>query len=138
MNGINEMYDMGIATHNYGVIFILIVIIINVFMLLRANDIDKYKRSMLLFTPIGSTAIGIIVFTGVIMMAAKHLDFTIENIAMIVFSIAIIYLEVIRSLKLKYLKKKEENALLKYKSFAFKVYVLEVLITLSISFWMWA
>ena len=137
MNGINEMYDMGIVTHNYGVISILGVILINVFMLLRANDINKYMRSMTLFTPIGSTGIGVVLFTGVIMMAAKHLEFTIENIAMIVFAIALIYLEVQRTMKLKYIDKREENALSKYKSLAFKILAIEVLVTISISLWMW-
>ena len=47
-----------------------------------------------------------VIFTGVIMMAAKHLDFTIENIAMILFAMILIYLELKRSLGLKNLNKK--------------------------------
>jgi hypothetical protein len=137
MNPINEMYDMSIVAHNYGVMAILGVVLVNVFMLLRAKDINKYMRSMRIFTPIGSTAIGAIIFTGIIMMAAKHLDFTIPNIAMIIFAIIFIYLEVKRSLKLKYINKKEEGVFAKYKSFAFKVLALEVFVILSISFWMW-
>ena len=137
MNAINEMYDMNIVTHNYGVMFILGVILLNLVMLLRAKDVKKYTRFMSIFMPIGSLGIGLIVFTGVIMMAAKHLDFTIANIAMIIFAIILIVLEVKRSSKLKYLNKKEEDVFKKYKLFAIKVLALEVFVTLSISFWMW-
>ncbi len=134
----NEMYDMSIVTHNYGVMSVLAVILINLFMLLRAKDISRYIRAVRIFMPIGGTAIGIIVFTGVVMMAAKHLDFTMANIAMIIFAVILIYLEVKRSSRLKYINKKEDGAFAKYKSFAVKVLALEVIVTLSISFWMWA
>ena len=133
----NEMYDMSIVTHNFGVISILAVILINVFMMLRAKEIIKYKRQMTLFTPIGSTAIGVIIFTGIIMMAAKHLEFTIENIVMIVFAIAIIVLEVKRAKTLKYIDTKAPNALENFKSLGLKILLSETLLTLAISTWMW-
>ncbi len=134
----NEMYDMSIVTHNYGVMSVLAVILINLFMLLRAKDLSRYIRAVRIFMPIGGTAIGIIVFTGVVMMAAKHLDFTMANIAMIIFAVILIYLEFKRGARLKYINKKEDGAFAKYKSFAVKVLALEVIVTLSISFWMWA
>ena len=133
----NEMYDMSIVTHNYGVMSVLAVILVNFFMLLKAKDMSKYIRSMRIFMPIGGTTIGIIIFTGVVMMAAKHLDFTIANIAMIIFAVALIYLEFQRGSRLKYINKNEEGAFDKYKSFAIKVLTVEVFVTLSISFWMW-
>ena len=137
MNAINEMYDMSIVAHNYGVMSILGVILLNLVMLLRAKDVKKYTRFMSLFMPIGSLGIGAVIFTGVIMMAAKHLQFTMPNIAMIIFAVILIFLEVKRSSKLKYLNKKEENAFKEYKTFSIKVLALEVFVTLSISFWMW-
>jgi len=133
----NEMYDMSIVTHNYGVISVLGVILVNTLMLLGAKDLSKYIRGMRIFMPIGGTAIGIIVFTGVVMMAAKHLEFTLANIAMIIFAILLIFLEVKRASKLKYINKKEQNAFKNYKSFALKILLLEVFVTLCISFWMW-
>ena len=133
----NEMYDMSIVTHNYGVIGILAVILINVFFLLRAKDIKSYKRQMTIFTPMGSMAIGVVIFTGIVMMAAKHLDFTIENILMIVFAVAIIMLEVKRAKSLKYININEPNVLENFKSLAIKIFQIEVVLTLSISTWMW-
>jgi len=133
----NEMYNMGIVTHYYSVIGILVVILVNIWMLNSAKSISSYQRQMRIFTPVGSMFIGGIIFTGVIMMAAKHLDFTIENIFMIVFAVAIIVLEVKRAKSLKYLNPKIENALENFKTQAIKILFAEVLLTMSISIWMW-
>ncbi len=133
----NEMYDMSIVTHNYGVIGILLAVFINFMMLYRATEMKKYKREMRIFTPISSIGIGIIIFTGVVMMAAKHLQFSIENIAMIIFAVSFIVLEVKRAKTLKYLDPKKENALKVFKSFAIKIFLIEIVLVLSISFWMW-
>jgi hypothetical protein len=133
----NEMYDMSIVTHNYGVMSVLGVILVNVIMLLSAKDVRKYTRAMRIFMPIGSTAIGIVIFTGVVMMASKHLEFSTANIAMIIFAIILIFLEVKRSSKLKYLDRKQHSAFLEYKSLALKILLIEVAVTLSISLWMW-
>lgn len=132
----NEMYDMSVVIHYYGVVGMLLVIFINILFLQRAQNIEKYKRQMSLFTPIASIPIGIVIFTGVIMMAAKHLDFTVENIVMIVFSILIIYLEAKRSMGLKYIDKKKEDALQEYKKYSVKLLFMEIVLTISISIWM--
>lgn len=132
----NEMYNMSIVTHYYSVIGILIVIFVNYLMLRRAVNTKDYQRQMSLFTPIGSIAIGGILFTGIVMMAAKHLDFTLENIIMIVFSLVIIYLEVKRAKGLKYLNPKVDNALESFKRYASFILLAELLLTLSISLWM--
>ncbi|MDQ7044907.1 MAG: hypothetical protein Q9M32_03215 [Sulfurimonas sp.] len=133
----NEMYDMSIVTHYYSVIGILVVIGMNAIMLANAKDIAHYQRQMSIFTPLSSMALGGIIFTGVVMMAAKHLDFSIENILMIVFSLVIIVLEVKRIKTLKYLKKSDNTLLVAYKRMAFSMLALELLTTLSISVWMW-
>ena len=133
----NEMYDMSIVTHNYGVIGILVVIFINFMMLRRATDVTVYQRSVSIFMPIGMTTIGFVIFSGVVMMAAKHLDFTIENIVMIFFAIALIVLENIRSKKLLYLDKRDEEAIDRYKKESYKIFAMEVFLTISISIWMW-
>ena len=133
----NEMYNMGIVTHNYGVIFVLSVIFINFLFLMRAKEIKKYTRTMRLFNPIAGTAVGFVIFTGVIMMAAKHLDFTIENIMMILFAISLIVLEAKRASKLKWTDPRVKDALQNYKKEAIKILKIEVFLTLSISLWMW-
>ncbi len=131
------MYDMSIVTHNYGVAFVLSAILANFFFLYRAKDMKKYKRTMRLFNPIAGTVIGFVIFTGVVMMAAKHLDFTIENIVMILFAISLIVLEAKRASKLKWSDPRVENALQNYKIYVKKIFLLETVLILSISTWMW-
>ena len=106
----NEMYDMSIVTHNYGVMLVLGMILVNFYMLMSTKNVKKYMRKHTLFMPIGMTMIGVILFTGIVMMAAKHLDFTIENIIMILFVISLIGLENKRSSTLNLLDLRVENA----------------------------
>ena len=47
----NEMYNMSIVTHNYGVFFVLGVILVNFIFIVTAKDIKKYVRAMRLFNP---------------------------------------------------------------------------------------
>lgn len=133
----NEMYDMSIVTHNFGVMGVLAVIFINVAMLLRAKEIVRFKRVMRLITPINFISIVGVMFTGVVMMAAKHLDFTIENIIMIIISIVLIVLEAKRAKRLKYASTKTPNVLEDFKPFAFKLLLSEIVLILLISVWMW-
>ena len=134
----NEMYSMGLSLHSYGAVAILAVIFLNLFMLISSQDLKKYKRVMSIFlTPLSATVLGYGIFTGVIMMAAKQLDFTIENIAMILISIIFIVLEVKRLKSLKYLSVTKERAFDAYKPLARTILQIEFAMVLLISIWMW-
>ncbi|MCK9491267.1 MAG: hypothetical protein M0Q24_04195 [Sulfurimonas sp.] len=133
----NEMYDMSIVMHNYSVYGILAVILLNFLMLAKADEIRAYARFVTLFMPIGMTVIGAVIFTGVVMMAAKHLDFTVENVVMILFAVIVIVLENIRSKKLQKVDKKLPEALVLHKKEAYIIFALEVFLVFSISVWMW-
>ena len=132
----NEMYDMSIVTHYYSVIGMLVVIFINFMMLRGATDIKVYQKSNSIFMPMGLMALGFVIFTGVVMMAAKHLDFTVENIIMIVFSVIFIVLESRRSKLLKRLNKQREDALETYKKDVYKIFIYELVLVVTISAWM--
>jgi hypothetical protein len=56
---------------------------------------------------------------------------------MIIFAVIVIFLEVTRMRTLKRLSVLQENALADYKTFATKVLLLEVTITLLMAAWMW-
>ncbi|EQB39573.1 hypothetical protein M947_06160 [Sulfurimonas hongkongensis] len=133
----NEMYEMSIVIHNYSVYGILAVILFNFLMLVRADNTRAYMRFVTLFMPIGMTVIGAVIFTGVVMMAAKHLDFSVENILMILFAIVLIVLENKRSKKLQRLNKEHPDALEGHKQEAYKIFAIEIFVVLSISVWMW-
>ncbi len=133
----NETYDLSIVTHNYGVIGVLVVIFINAIMLLIAKDLTSYAKKIRLFMPIGITVIGTVIFTGIVMMASKHLDFSLANIVMIIIAIALIILENKRSSKLISLDKTQVKALENYKKQALNILLFEVFLILSVSAWMW-
>ena len=135
----NEMYSMGLSIHNWGAIFVFGNILLNILVLKGAKSLQRYRRAMSIYLmPLSSTVIGIALFSGTIMMAAKHLDFTIENIVMIIISVILIVLEAKRSKTLKYLNSKIENVLDIYKKFAFKILYSELGLVIFISVWMWS
>ena len=132
----NEMYAMGIVTHNIGVMGMLAVILINFLMLVGAQDIRRYAKRMRIFMPIGAGLIATILFTGAVMMAAKHLHFTFENSVMTVFGVLLIILEAKRYKKLKYINMNEVNPLERYKVIAYKILSIEFFGSLLITVWM--
>ena len=134
----NEMYNMGLSIHSLGTIALLGVILLNAAMLKMADSLQKHKRlSSIVLLPLTATIIGLAVFTGVVMMAAKRLDFTIPNIVMIIISVVLIALEVKRAKALKYMNPQKERSLEAYKIFASKILYVEFALTLVISIWMW-
>ncbi len=134
----NEMYSMGLSIHSIGAIGLLVVVFLNIVMLMQANDLYKYRRKMsIVLMPLSSMAIGVAVFTGVVMMAAKHLDFTVENIVMIVISVVLIVLEAKRAKMLRFLNVKKERALEAYKPFGLKILYIEFVLILLVSLWMY-
>ena len=134
----NEMYNMGLSLHSIGAVAILAVIFVNLFILMSYNDLKKYKRlHSIVLWPTTFTILGLAIFTGTIMMAAKHLDFTLANIAMIIISIVYITLEAKRVKSLKYLNDKKEHAFNAYKPMARTILQVEFLLIVLISLWMW-
>lgn len=134
----NEMYSMGLGIHSFGTVALLGVIFINMLFLYTAQDLYKYKRKMSIFLmPVSSMALAIVIFTGVVMMAAKHLSFTTANIAMILVSVVLIILEVKRAKILKYLSPKAVDGLQIYKRFALRIFMIEVALIVVVAAWMW-
>ncbi len=134
----NEMYNMGLSIHSFGTVALLGVILINILYLKSANDLNKYKRKMSIFLmPLSSMVLGSVIFTGIVMMAAKHLNFSIANIAMIFISVVLIILEVKRSKTLKYINSKKEHGLKVYKNFAMRIFYVEIALIVIIAAWMW-
>jgi SNF family Na+-dependent transporter len=129
---------MGLDLHSLTTVAILAMIFLNLFILISSNDLKKYKRLHSIFLwPATYTILGFVIFTGVIMMAAKHLDFSLENIAMILLSLIFITLEVKRVKSLKYLSDTKDHAFNAYKPIARTILQVEFLMVLIISIWMW-
>ena len=134
----NEMYTMGLSLHSMSSIAILAVIFMNLFLLISNNDLKKYKKlHNVVLWPITFTVLGVTIFTGIIMMAAKHLDFTFANVVMILISIVYIALEAKRVKGLKYLSETKDHALNAYKPIARTILQVEFILVLLLSVGMW-
>ncbi len=134
----NEMYNMGLSLHSIGGVAVLAVIILNLYFLISVNDLKKYKRlNSIVLWPLTFSTLGLVLFTGTIMMAAKHLDFNFANIIMIIISIIYIALEVKRIKSLKYLSDTKEHAFNAYKPIARTILQVEFVMILLLSLAMW-
>ncbi|RUM65053.1 MAG: hypothetical protein DSZ04_00875 [Sulfurimonas sp.] len=134
----NEMYSLGLSIHSVVALAILGVIFMNLFLLISNNDLKKYKRlHSIVLWPLTFSVLGVIVFTGITMMAAKHLDFSLSNIIMILITIIYIVLEVKRVKSLKYLSDTKEHALNAYKPMARTILQIEFILILLLSLGMW-
>jgi|FLOH01.1.fsa_nt_gi hypothetical protein len=131
----NEMYNMGIVTHGTFVFWMLAMILVNYVVILVSYDLKIYRRKRgIFYVPLDFVGLSGVIFTGVVMMASKHLDFTLENIAMIAASLLFIILEVKRAKEFKSVKNMDK--FIAYKSYAKKILLIEFTITLLISIWM--
>jgi len=137
MQFMEEMYAMSIGIHNGGVLLLIGIIVMNWVHLIRANDIRIYAKQMRIIMPISSSLIFLILFTGAVMMAAKHLSFTVENIIMILFGVVMIILEAKRYGSLKHINLKAPHAFENYKRRVYRLFSAELAMNVVMSLWMW-
>ncbi|MEE8588854.1 MAG: hypothetical protein V3S80_05850 [Sulfurimonadaceae bacterium] len=128
---------MSLSIHWVSVFLLVAIFAASLWQLERANDVMAYLRKMRIQGPLILMAMFAPIFTGMVMMAAKHLEFTIPNIAMIVLSIVLIFFEIKRSRPLKYASIIEEGAFEKYKKDAKTILVSEIGLIVLISIWMY-
>jgi len=134
----NEMYSLGLSIHSVVALATLGVIFMNLFLLISNNDLKKYKRlHSIVLWPLTFSVLGIVIFTGITMMAAKHLDFSLSNIIMILITIIYIVLEAKRVKSLKYLSDTKEHAFNAYKPMARTILQIEFILILILSLGMW-
>ncbi len=130
------MYNTSLQLHFGLVLFWMGVIAFNMAMVQFATQADIYVRRARIAMPFSVMAIFAVAFTGTVMMAAKHLDFTIENIAMIVTTVLLVIMESRRYKTLRHLRIKAEDALALYRPFALKLLAAEMAVTLFMTVWM--
>lgn len=135
----DEMYVMGREIHYFGVVVLMGMVVFNIVMLGLSNQLVDYARRMRIAMPMTATMIALVLFTGAVMMAAKHLAFTLPNIAMIVIGIVMIVLEAKRYSTLKRRTDvRAANALSLYKAKAFPLLGVQMVLLLAMTGWMMA
>jgi len=132
-----KMYEMSLSIHEGSIVFLLLLFVGSLWQLAKADDLMVYLRKMRIQSPIIMMSMFAPIFTGMVMMAAKHLEFTVPNIVMIILSIVLIVFEVKRSKPLKYASIAESGAFEKYKKDATTILVAEIALIIMISIWMY-
>lgn len=131
------MYTMGLEIHTFGVIMLAGVVVFNIVMLFLSKQVIQYAKRMRIVMPISASLIALILFTGMVMMAAKHLQFTFANSAMIGVGIVMIVMEVLRYTTLKRRTDiTREDAFDVYKRKAFRFLGIEAALLVAVSVWM--
>jgi hypothetical protein len=130
------MYTMSLQLH-FGLVLVWLgVIAFNAAMLQFAVQLPDYVRRARIAMPFSVMAIAALAFTGTVMMAAKRLDFTLENIAMILVTVVMIVLESRRYKTLRRLRTKVADALALYRPYALKLLAAEFGVTMLMTLWM--
>jgi len=130
------MYSMSLQLHFGFVLVWLGIIVFNAAMLQFAVQAPDYVRRARIVMPFSVMAIAALAFTGTVMMAAKHLNFTLANIAMILITVLMIVLEARRYKTVRRLRTKLPEALGLYRPFALKVLAAEFTATMLMTVWM--
>jgi len=130
------MYLMSLQLH-FGLVLVWMgVIAFNAAMVQFAVRAPESVRRARIVMPFSVMAIAAVAFTGTVMMAAKRLDFTLENVAMIVVTVILIVLEARRYKTVRRLRTKMADALALYRPYALKLLGAELGLTMLMTLWM--
>ena len=118
------MYTSAIDYHIYTVLLLVITITLFYLFTQLQRDFNRYKIMIRNWMPIYIFALASATFTGIVMMAAKHLIFDLPNILMVFSSLFLIGLEIIRHKRMKASPVSDEQI---YITFAKRIYAIELL-----------
>ncbi|NOQ30997.1 MAG: hypothetical protein GQ570_07755 [Helicobacteraceae bacterium] len=132
----NYMYDMNIDIHLLGTFALIAYFIYNYVMLKNSIEPYAYISKIRKALPIGYSLLFLMLYTGATMMAAKHLQFSVENIIMIIIGLVLILLEINRFYSFKSINPKKDGIFEEYRKRAYQIMFIEFALTLSITLWM--
>ena len=131
------MYEMSLILHEAGIVLLLLIFLLSIWQLNRVENTLGYLKKMRIQAPMIMMAMFVPIFTGMVMMAAKHLSFSVPNIVMIILSIVLIIFEIKRARPLKYASIMEKDVFEQYKKDATMILVGESALIVLISIWMY-
>jgi len=128
----NEMYEMSQNLHIYSVIAMILTLLIMMLLHKLQSEQEVFVKRNAIVMVFHTSFIASTALTGVIMMAAKHLNFSFANIIMIIGLVAIIVLEVKRSKILKQVVRFGRGELTDYKRVGFNFELIELVLILIV------
>ena len=120
-----ELVGTSITWHVYAIVILVLIMINNLFTVLKVDDYFTMAKRLKLMTPIYNSMNAIVAYTGAIVAAFSH-DFSITVILMLATTIFIMVLEIKRYKKMRVIKVAEVEKQQEFRVFAKKIYMLEI------------
>ena len=121
-----ELVSTSVQWHIYFIMGLVSVMVFNLISVFIVNDYLKLVKRLKLMTPIYHSLNFIVAYTGSIVAAFSH-DLSITVILMLATTIFIMILEIKRYKKMRVIKLNEIEKQNEFKSFAKKIYIMEIL-----------
>lgn len=114
-----------ITWHVYAIVILMLIMINNLFTVLKSSDYITLVRKLKIMTPIYHSMNAVVAYTGGIVAAYSH-DLSITVILMLATTIFIMVLEIKRYKKMRVIKLAETEKQLEFVLFAKKIYMMEI------------
>ena len=114
-----------ITWHVYAIVILFLIMINNLFAVLKADDYISLVRKLKIMTPIYHSMNAVVAYTGGIVAAYSH-DISITVILMIATTIFVMVLEIKRYKKMRVIKLAEVEKQVEFVKFAKKIYMMEI------------
>ena len=114
-----------ITWHVYAIVVLVLIMINNLFTVLKATDYISMVRRLKIMTPIYHSMNAVVAYTGGIIAAYSH-DLSITVILMLATTIFVMVLEIKRYKKMRVIKLAEVEKQREFVLFAKKIYMMEI------------
>ena len=120
-----DFVGTSITWHVYAIVILVLIMINNLFTVLKVNDYITLVRKLKIMTPIYHAMNAVVAYTGGIIAAYSH-DISITVILMLSTTIFVMVLEIKRYKKMRVIKLTEVAKQVEFVKFAKKIYMMEI------------
>jgi len=120
-----DFVSTSITWHVYAIVILVLIMINNLFAVLKANDYITLVRKLKIMTPIYHSMNAVVAYTGGIIAAYSH-DLSITVVLMLATTIFVMILEIKRYKKMRVIKLAEVEKQVEFVKFAKKIYMMEI------------
>lgn len=120
-----ELVGTSVTWHVYAIVILVLIMINNLFTVLKVEDYFTVVKRLKLMTPIYHSMNAVVAYTGGIVAAFSH-DLSITVVLMLATTIFIMVLEIKRYKKMRVIKVAEIEKQQEFRVFAKKIYMMEI------------
>jgi len=120
-----EFVNTSVTWHVYAIVILVLIMINNLFTVLKVEDYFTIVKRLKLMTPIYHSMNAVVAYTGGVVAAFSH-DLSITVLLMLATTIFIMVLEIKRYKKMRVIKVAEIEKQHEFRIFAKKIYMMEI------------